>query len=484
MLRQEVPALPNEFLIMLVCGYLIGSIPARELVEFARRCGVGRNGLFGKINAAIGAVARDRLPEGWTETVLDTWPVVLLNLLKGVAAVLLARTVVGSLTSMVSVGIMAIWGHTWPVFLRFRSERGTATILGVSAIVAPITTSVWAGVWLLVFGVTRFSAVASVASFAAFPLLMWWVKHSDLMVFFGVICSLTAAGQLYGSLQRVFEGKSKRADEGGSLSEADAEEEEEQKSPPVRQSRLKARAVLACIALLAAGLWFANKYVYRGFGLQVPIIRAGGPYYKVVALTFDDGPDPVYTPQILDVLKKNNVKATFFIVGRHAEKYPAIVRQIAADGHNIGNHSETHPINLVMLSKEKIAQEVIKAEEAIYRACGIRPYLFRPPRGLYNKALTSLLRESRYTLVLWSLSSRDWQEPSYKEIVWRITTGIKNGDILLFHDSGSLIVPEGGSRESTVAALPYVIKELRDKGYRFVTIQDLIIMSDLNGSIE
>jgi polysaccharide deacetylase family sporulation protein PdaB len=481
---KEVPALPNEFLIMLACGYLIGSIPARAIVTLARRCGLGRNGLFGKVNAIIGSVARAHLPEGWAETVLDTWPVVLLNFLKGVGAAFLARAVVGSMTSMVAVGIMAIFGHTWPVFLRFRSERGTATILGVSCVVAPITTTVWAAVWLLGFGITRYSAVASVASFAAFPLLLWWVKQNDLMVFFGVMCSLTAAGQLYGSLQRVFQGKSKRADEGGSLSEADAEEEEEEKSPPVRQSRLKARAALACIALLTAGLWFANKYVYRGFGLQVPIIRAGGPYFKVVALTFDDGPDPVYTPQILDILKDHGVKATFFIVGRHAEHYPEIVKRIAADGHSIGNHTYTHPINLVVLSREKIAREIERTEEAIVKACGDRPYLFRPPRGLYNKNLMDVLKERKYTLVLWSLSSRDWQEPSYKEITWRISTGVKNGDILLFHDSGSLIVPEGGSRENTVGALPHVIKELRDKGYRFVTVSDLIIMSDLNGSIQ
>ena len=479
-----MPALPNEFLIMLICGYLIGSIPVGTIVRHVRRAGFGKTGMLGRMNTGLDRVVLDRLPPAMALTVLDTWPAVALNFLKGAAAVLMARAVVGSLTAMVSVGVAAILGHAAPVFLRFRSERGTATILGVAALVAPITTSVWSAVWLVVFALTRYSAVASVASFAVFPLLLWWVKHSDLMVFFGVICSAVAAGQLYGSLERVFAGKSKRADEGGTLSEADIEEEEEEASPPIRQSRLRARAALACVALLMGGLWFANKYVYRGFGMQVPVIRAGGPYYKVVALTFDDGPDPIYTPRILDILKKNNVKATFFIVGRHAEKYPDIVKQIAADGHDIGSHSYSHPINLVVLSRDKMAQEITKTEEAIYKACGVRPYLFRPPRGLYNRALTDQLKARKYTLVLWSLSSRDWQEPSFKEITWRVTTGIKNGDILLFHDSGSLIVSEGGSRESTIAALPFVIKELRDKGYRFVTVSDLIIMSDLNGSIQ
>jgi acyl-phosphate glycerol 3-phosphate acyltransferase len=478
--------LPNEFLIILICGYIIGSFPVGGLVRLLRRYGVTTRGALGTVNKALGPLMQpvlNLMPAAWAETVLETWPIVIGNFFKGIAAVLLARAVIGSQTAMVGAGITAMWGHAWPVFLRFKSERGSATILGVLSIVAPVSMTVWCVLWILMFGITRYTVIASLVSFVVLPFILWEVKGRDLYVFFGVLCSATAVAQLYGGLQRVFEGKSRRADEGGALTEADLEEEEE-KSEPVRQSRTRARIALGFVGFLIFALWFANKYVYRGFGQQVPVIRSGGPYYKVVALTFDDGPDPEFTPEILDLLKQNDVKATFFLVGTHAEKYPGLVKRIIAEGHEIGNHSYSHPVNMLLFSRDRIVQEVVKAEEAITRAGGVRPYLFRPPRGLFNKVLMSILRDRKYTMVLWSLSSRDWQEPSYKEITWRVCTGVKNGDIVLFHDSGSLISPEGGNHACTIDALPYVIKGLRERGYRFVPLTDMIIMSDLNGDIQ
>jgi len=425
-----------------------------------------------------------RMPEQWSATILDVWPTVLFNFMKGAFAAGLAYLVIGSQASAVFTGIAAIWGHTWPVFNRFRGERGISVILGVSSVVAPISTVIWCGLWLVMFSIVRYSSVASVVSFLALPFLMWEVRRRDLFVVFGVVCSLIAIAQLYADLQRLALGKSKPADEGGSLSESEIQEEEERRDEPTRWSRLKARLAIGIFAFLVVLFWFGNKYVYRGFGLQVPIIRAGGPYYKTVALTFDDGPDPAYTPEILDILKQNNVKATFFVVGRHAEEYPDLVKRIAQEGHEIGSHSYSHPFNLVMLSKERMKQEVTRSEQVITKITGKRPYLFRPPRGIYNKSLTDFLMERKYTMVLWTLSSRDWQEPSYKEITWRVTTGIRPGDIVLFHDSGSIIMPEGGNRMCTIQALPYIIKDLKEKGYRFVTVSDMIIMSDLNGNIQ
>jgi len=117
-------------------------------------------------------------------------------------------------------------------------------------------------------------------------------------------------------------------------------------------------------------------------------------------------------------------------------------------------------------------------------ATDVRPYLFRPPRGLHNRTLVDMLVDRKYTMVLWSLSSRDWQEPSYKEITWRVLRGAKGGDIILFHDSGSLVSPEGGSRHSTVQALPGIISGLKEQGYKMLTVSDLMILADLEGVIQ
>jgi peptidoglycan/xylan/chitin deacetylase (PgdA/CDA1 family) len=217
---------------------------------------------------------------------------------------------------------------------------------------------------------------------------------------------------------------------------------------------------------------FISYFEYHGIGPQEGIIRRG-PDLKVVALTFDDGPSPKYTPKVLDILKKEGVKATFFLVGKHVEKYPVLAKRIVEEGHEIGNHTYSHR-DLVPATKRVVINEVKKAERVIENACGVRPLYFRPPRGIYSNAVRKLILDLDYTILLWSLSSLDWSGASPKLILNRVKKYVRRGSIILFHDSGALIKPEGGSRENMVKALPEVIKYLKSEGYKLVTISELI----------
>lgn len=217
---------------------------------------------------------------------------------------------------------------------------------------------------------------------------------------------------------------------------------------------------------------FISYFEYHGLGPQEGIIRRG-PDLKVVALTFDDGPSPKYTPRVLDILRKEEVKATFFLVGKHVEKYPDLAKRIVEEGHEIGNHTYSHR-DLVPATRKVIIKEVKKAEKVIEEACGVRPIFLRPPRGIYSNAVRKLLLNLGYIILLWSLSSLDWSGASPKLILSRVKRYVGRGSIILFHDSGALIKPEGGSRENMVKALPEVIKYLKNSGYKFVTISELV----------
>lgn len=203
---------------------------------------------------------------------------------------------------------------------------------------------------------------------------------------------------------------------------------------------------------------FISYYEYHGFGLQEGIVRSGGER-PMVALTFDDGPSPRYTPAILDVLREKGVKATFFVVGNHVEKYPEIARRIVQEGHEIGNHTYTHR-DLVPASRRTVLREVKQAERVIKETCGVEPRLFRPPRGLYSESVRQLVVRQGYTIVLWSVSTLDWSGLTANMILRRVKKYARNGSIILLHDSGALLKREGGLRGGTVKALSQIIDYL------------------------
>lgn len=225
-------------------------------------------------------------------------------------------------------------------------------------------------------------------------------------------------------------------------------------------------------------LFFFNKYVYKGFGIQRDIIRHGPKTLNFVALTFDDGPDPDFTPKILDILKEKNVLATFFLIGKKAEKYPALAQRIAEEGHIIGSHTYSHR-SLVPLTAKATKFEIMQSQKAIEGAVGTRPTLFRPPRGVYSAYARQLLKDERYTMVLWDLTAMDWTELSPASIVSNVVKKIKPGSIILLHDSGDLVKFKGGDRRHTIDALPVIIDKLRDEGFEFVTMQQMIFLTEI-----
>jgi peptidoglycan/xylan/chitin deacetylase (PgdA/CDA1 family) len=194
------------------------------------------------------------------------------------------------------------------------------------------------------------------------------------------------------------------------------------------------------------------------------IISNGSIQQKKIALTFDAGSDAVGI-EILDVLKKYKIKATFFLTGKWVEKYPSFAKRIADEGHDIGNHSYSHP-DAVKTSAAVFKQDIIKAEEAIKKATGKSPEpYFRFPFGSYNSAALKIAGEAGYPYsIQWSLDTIDWKQPSTEVIISRIKTGASNGDIILMH-IGGIHTPE---------AVDQVIPWLQSQGYQLVPLSEMV----------
>lgn len=203
------------------------------------------------------------------------------------------------------------------------------------------------------------------------------------------------------------------------------------------------------------------------------IIRRGRNKDMMVSFTFDDGPHPEYTPRILDILKKFNLKSTFFVVGESAKKYPDIVKRIKDEGSEVGNHTYSHRM-LPFQFKKSMVSEIKKTEDIIFNITGEKPRYFRPPRGLRNKFAVDFLQNEGYTIVSWSISSRDWIISSAQKIEDRILKLTSPGSIILFHDAGSIFLNYGRNRLPTVEALPGIINGLKNKGYEIVSLRKIL----------
>lgn len=180
--------------------------------------------------------------------------------------------------------------------------------------------------------------------------------------------------------------------------------------------------------------------------------------------TFDDGPDPVHTPKILNVLKENNIKATFFLIGSKVEVYPEIVKRIYDEGHLIGNHTYSHSARYTLWTSNRIYEDIQRANDRIYKIIGQRPTLFRPPFGVTNPLIGNAVK-NRFKCIGWSLRSFDTIKHLKRDkISKRIADSIKNGDIVLFHDD----------REQSEVLLTLVIDEMKKKGIKVVPLDKLI----------
>jgi peptidoglycan/xylan/chitin deacetylase (PgdA/CDA1 family) len=209
------------------------------------------------------------------------------------------------------------------------------------------------------------------------------------------------------------------------------------------------------------------------------ILTRRGTIYRVktkkkrVVLTFDDGPSPVWTTKILDELKKAGIKATFFVIGHHVKKYPEIAQRIVREGHEIGNHGYAHSV-MFYYKPAEIEEEIQYTEQVIQQITGVRTKYFRPPKAWLRRSIKNKVKSMGYDIILWSLNSKDWVCFNHKDIVKYISNNVRNGDILLFHDSGNVFSIEGGKRTQTVKAITLLVKTLEKQGFKFVTIEELL----------
>ncbi|MBM7663467.1 peptidoglycan/xylan/chitin deacetylase (PgdA/CDA1 family) [Bacillus mesophilus] len=200
------------------------------------------------------------------------------------------------------------------------------------------------------------------------------------------------------------------------------------------------------------------------------VVLRGAQNLNTVALTFDDGPDPRFTPQVLDVLKENNVKATFFLMGSRAKAYPDLVKRIIDEGHIIGNHTYWHP-NLVKEGDlATLEREVSQTEDALAEQIGYRTKLFRAPYGFLYNELVEKLKELNYSVVGWSVDSLDWQEAPPEQIAYNVISNVHPGAIILMHDGAEW----DGDRTNTIKSLRQIIPELKKLGLEFDTVPGLL----------
>jgi peptidoglycan/xylan/chitin deacetylase (PgdA/CDA1 family) len=230
------------------------------------------------------------------------------------------------------------------------------------------------------------------------------------------------------------------------------------------------------IPLLIAGA-AAAAGTFAGFHAYLPKSQLYGRTFfgtpgrgKKIALTFDDGPNPACTPALLDVLAQHNVRATFFMIGRFVRQQPELARRILAAGHEVGNHTYSHP-NLSLSSASKTRQELADCESALKDAgvgntCG----LFRPPFGARRPASFLIARELGLKPIQWSVTSFDWNAPSAERIQQNVEKRLRGGDVILFHDGGHRGL--NADRMHTVNAVASILPKLIDQGYEFVTIGD------------
>ncbi len=192
---------------------------------------------------------------------------------------------------------------------------------------------------------------------------------------------------------------------------------------------------------------------------------SGNKTLPEIALTFDDGPNPPYTSEILNILQRYSIKASFFCVGQNAQNYPELVNQEYREGNVVGNHTWNHPY-LPYLAPASLIWQFTTTAHMLQHTTGVYPSFFRPPYGAFNQITLKYLNSYGLSVFLWNDDPQDWARPGVRLIVSRALAEASNGGIILMHDGG-------GDRSETVAALPIIIEALRARGYNFVTLKQL-----------
>ena len=199
-------------------------------------------------------------------------------------------------------------------------------------------------------------------------------------------------------------------------------------------------------------------------GFYLEALCRGNTKEKIVALTFDDGPDEIYTPRILEILEKHQIPACFFIIGKKAEERENILRLAISKGHIIGNHSYGHHFFFDFFGRKKMERDLVKTENIIKDVTGKKQLLFRPPYGVTNPTLAKVVKNRRYKVIGWSVKSFDTTIKSADKITERVLKGLQPGAVILMHDD----------REITLKVLEKVIIKIKEHGYRFVGLEEMM----------
>ncbi|SPF80454.1 polysaccharide deacetylase family protein [Pseudoprimorskyibacter insulae] len=232
---------------------------------------------------------------------------------------------------------------------------------------------------------------------------------------------------------------------------------------PDRRAFLAACGAMALCPTLpqAAPMIALPSDIVQNEAATIMAVRTVSP---VVAMTFDDGPHPRLTPLLLDMLKARGLRATFYLIGNRVVKWPDIVKRIADEGHEIGNHSWSHPF-LSKLGNDAVLSEIDRTTDAIYKVTGRPPVTFRPPYGAFtNKQRQMLYQKRNLPTVLWSVDPQDWRKPGASTVAKRILGGSRPGAIILSHDIHT----------GTVNAMPGTLDGLHERGYQLGTVSQIM----------
>lgn len=195
-----------------------------------------------------------------------------------------------------------------------------------------------------------------------------------------------------------------------------------------------------------------------------------GPHFKYVALTFDDAPDSLFAPIMLDIFSRYNIKVTFFCLGKCAHQNPDMIRRFATEGHIIGNHTYDH-VDISKLSPEQVRSQVQRTADEIYGIVGLKTALFRPPFGFLSDTSAQVIISMGYKIVMWNVDSYDWMGLTGPAIAGRVNANVSPGSIVLMHNSCTGTTEAG---IGTTGSLPFIIETLKALGYIFTTIPALL----------
>jgi polysaccharide deacetylase family sporulation protein PdaB len=233
------------------------------------------------------------------------------------------------------------------------------------------------------------------------------------------------------------------------------------------------KRLLATLFFILAAVLAVCACIRGARAMQTAAMKRALPIYNVqtnekkIAISFDAAWGNEETQTLIDILKKYNVKTTFFVVGAWVDKYPDSVRALTAAGHEVCNHSSTHP-HMPKLTQQEMTSQITSCNEKIKAITGASPLLFRPPYGDYNDSLINTVNGLKMYPIQWSVDSLDWKDPTPQQIASRVLSRVKPGSIVLFHNGA----------KNTPAALPTVLQTLQAQGYKIVPVSQLIYKSD------